>query len=267
MVDNGVIEMIIPLTYGIRIGHFSFCDGENVFFEQPKEMQDLTTTAGWRIRGGHRLWVAPESENVYYPDNEPVSYEIHGEEIVLRQKEDPWLHVKKSMRICFEEGASVRIVHKIQNTGCKKIEGSLWAISVMAPGGVQHIPLKLREGGLDHWHRISMWDYTSMGDPRAVYTRSEIRLTHLPMDEKYKIGVGHPFGGVWYKNRGVIFEKKFSVQENKTYPDGNVSYESFLCRHMVEMESLSLCREIMRGESMEHSEVWTLRKVENQEEK
>ena len=59
---------MVPLSYGIRIGHFALCGGENVFYEQPKDMTELTTPEGWRLRGGHRFWVAPESEKTYCPD-------------------------------------------------------------------------------------------------------------------------------------------------------------------------------------------------------
>jgi len=260
--DNGVVEIIVPLTYGLRIGHFFFCSGENVFFEQPKDMTDLTTEAGWRVRGGHRLWLAPESEKVYCPDNEPIDYLIRDGEIVLSQKEDPWLQVKKKIRLSFQDESAVSVVHEIENTGEKSLHCSLWAISVMAPGGVERIRLALRDDGMDHWHRISMWDYTSLGDPRAVYQRYEICLKHQLLDEKYKIGVGHPFGSVTYENKGMVFEKHFSVEKEKEYPDANVSYETFMCKYMVEMESLSPYVEIHPGEKACHQEIWKLRKAE-----
>ena len=106
--NNGIIEVGVPLSYGLRIGHFSFCGGDNVFFEQPSDMKELSTEAGWRVRGGHRLWIAPESEKVYYPDNEPICYEIIENGIEIRQKEDSWLHVKKSMEILFLGGIVVQ---------------------------------------------------------------------------------------------------------------------------------------------------------------
>ena len=261
--DNGIIEVGIPLNYGLRISHFSFYKGENVFFEQPMGMKDLTTEEGWRIRGGHRLWIAPESEKVYYPDNEPISYKLlrdeTGEGVEIIQREDPWRHIKKSMKIFFHGKSGLKVLHKVENTSDKELCCSLWAISSMAPGGVEHIPLEIREDGMDHWHRISLWDYTNLGDPRAQYTREEIRLVHLPIAERYKIGVGHPFGPVWYKNGEVIFTKSFPFCREWKYPDGNVCYETFLCKHMVEMESLSRYETILPGDSMEHLEIWELR--------
>jgi hypothetical protein len=103
-----------------------------------------------------------------------------------------------------------------------------------------------------------MWDYTSLGDPRAQYRRDGIHLTHRPLEEKYKIGVGHPLGPVTYENNGVTFVKKFPVDTTKEYPDGNVSYEAFFSKYMTEMESLSPLHTLQPGQWMEHQETLTL---------
>ena len=255
--DNGIIEVGIPLNFGLRIAHFSFVGEKNVFFEQPNDMTIFTTDEGWRIRGGHRLWLAPETPKTYCPDNEPIDYSIEDDAIVITQKEDPWLHIIKSFKLTFE-GSRLSVTHKIVNLGEEALSCSLWAISVMAAGGTEYINFERRDGGMDHWHRISMWDYTSLGDPRATYTRDEIQIKHLPLDTKYKIGVGHPYGPVRYENGDIIFIKHFDVQKDKLYPDANVSYETFFSKYMVEMESLSPLAEISKGESMEHTEVLEL---------
>ncbi|MBR2401328.1 MAG: hypothetical protein IKB01_00975 [Lachnospiraceae bacterium] len=257
--DNGFVEVGIPLEYGIRIGHFSLVGKNNVFFEQPADMQDLTTEHGWRVRGGHRLWLAPESEKVYYPDNDPIGYQLLENGVELFQREDPWLHVQKTVTLCFADDYKVEVHHRIKNMSEDVIEASLWAVTSVVGGGVQYIDFQNREGGMDHWHRISMWDYTNLGDKRAKYFADGIKLTHMPVKEKYKIGVGHPYGAVRYEMEDVTFIKDFTVLPDEKYPDGNVSYETFLCRHMVEMESLSPIQKIKPGDWAEHSETWELR--------
>ena len=265
--DNGTIEIIIPLEFGIRIGHFSFCGGENVFFEQPKDMTDLSTPEGWRVNCGHRLWLAPEGEHDYYPDNEPISYEIvDGDKILLTQNKDPWLSVRKRMLIAFGskdtgEDARLTVMHRVENTGDKELDVSLWAISAMAPGGVERIPMKKYTDGFFPRHKFSTWHYTNLGDERAKYSHEEITLSHAPIEQKFKIGIGHPNGKVTYENRGVIFSLDFLVEEDAKYPDGEVSYETFMCKHMVEMETLSPLLKIASGAGAEHSEVWELREI------
>ena len=259
--SNEIVELMIPLSYGIRIGHFAFCGGENVFYEQPHDMTELTTPGGWRVRGGHRLWVAPEGSETYYPDNDPIHYEISGDSVLLTQQEDPWLRVKKSIRITFIANDSVQVDHCIVNTGNSDRTCSIWGVTSVAPGGVQHIPLKVYDRGSMPRHWISMWSYTDLGDHRAKYSREEILLTHEPIEQRYKIGVDRPNGPVWYENHGVIFEKNFPVVQEESYPDKDVSYETYMCQYMVEIESLSVLRTIAPGEKSEHTEIWRLRKV------
>lgn len=255
--NNSTLEVGIPLEFGLRVGHFSFLGGKNVFFEQPRDMTTFTTEQGWRIRGGHRLWLAPESEKVYCPDNEPITYRVDGDSLILTQGEDPWLKVIKQFVLTFE-GNRLQVTHRITNTGDAPMECSLWAISVVAPGGTETINFQRRDGGMDHWHRISMWDYTSLGDPRVTYTRDQIQIRHAPLEERYKIGVGHPYGPVSYENGDTVFVKHFPVEPEKTYPDANVSFETFCSRYMMEIESLSPLGTVLPGGDMTHTEVWEL---------
>lgn len=260
--DNGVIQVGIPLEFGLRIAHFSFLGGKNVFFEQPKEMEAFTTEDGWRIRGGHRLWLAPESKkNDYYPDNDPIQYRIDGDAIILTQPEDPWLHVVKKFTITFAAN-QLHIRHRIINTGTEPLECSLWAISVMAPGGTETIPLQTRDGGAAHCIRVSTWFYTDLGDPRVTYTRDQIMIRQQPLDQRYKIGIGHPSGPISYENNGTVFTLDYPVMPEKAYPDGNVSYETFCSRYMLEMETLSPLKTVMPGASVEHPETWSIKRKE-----
>jgi hypothetical protein len=48
--DNGVVQLIIPLEYGIRIRHFSFIGEENVFYVQPEDMKNVLLTKAETLR-------------------------------------------------------------------------------------------------------------------------------------------------------------------------------------------------------------------------
>ena len=257
--DNGTVEAGIPLNFGLRIGHFSFCGENNVFFEQPQDMATFTTDKGWRLRGGHRMWIAPESPQVYYPDNDPIAYDMQEDTLVLTQPEDPWLKVVKQMYIKLQ-GTRMQVTHRLTNTADTPRDCALWAISVVAPGGTLTVNFERRDGGYDPWHRIAMWDYTDLGDVRATYTRDQIRIRHLPMEERYKIGVGHPCGPVFYENGDTVLVKHFDVDPSRVYPDGNVSFETFFSKYMAEIESLSPLTTIQPGESAEYTEVLELLK-------
>ena len=257
--DNGIIEIGIPLEFGLRIGHFSFVGGDNVFFEQPKDLKTFTTAEGWQIRGGHRLWLAPESGADYFPDNAPIQYKIDNDTVILTQQKDPWLNVIKEIVLHFDENR-MHVEHRVTNVGEDKCQCSLWAISSVAAGGKQTICFERRDNGYDPWHKISMWDYTNLGDPRVKYSRDEIVITHTPLDERDKIGVSHPYGPIKYENGNTIFLKNFQIHVDKKYPDGNMSYETFCGRYMMELESLSPLFDVLPNQTVSHTEVWELLK-------
>lgn len=257
--ESGDVVIGIPLDYGIRIAYLSYKGSDNLFFEQPRDMTALTTADGWRIYGGHRLWIAPEGKHLYHPDNDPISYEITEDKIILRQKKDPRINVEKTMEIEFLSDNSLKILHRIKNAGPEKRGFSVWPITCVAPNGIQHIPLRYAESGPAPLHKISTWYYTSLGDSRASYTRTGITLKHAVAESLYKIGIGHPVCPITYTNKGVTFEKSFEICPDMEYPDGNVSYETYMCDHMVEMESLSPFYTVEPGDCAEHTEIWTLK--------
>lgn len=258
--EQGEITVGVALEFGIRISYLSFDGSENLFFEQPKEMTDLSTSDGWRVRGGHRLWVAPEGPHDYYPDNEPISAEILENGLLVRQKNDPRLRGEREIEIHFLSENTLEILHRVKNTDTDARRFSLWGVTSMAPGGTEYIPMAVRDGGSDPNHVFTTWDYTSLGDERATYARDLITLDHCATGKKYKIGVGHPEGSVRYVNRGVVFEKLMDVKAGAEYPDGGVSFETFLCDHMVEIETLSPMMDVGAGETATYSEFWKLTK-------
>lgn len=258
-IENGDIKIGVPTEFGIRISFLSYKGSENLFYEQPKNVDYLCSDEGWRVQGGHRLWLAPESKLSAYPDNDPISYQVLDDKVILFQDEDPWLKVRKTMEISFEGENQVKVVHKLENTDSQTRRFSSWGITSMAPYGVQYIPMQIRKCGDEPLSKITLWDYTNLGDERAEYSRELIKITHRPNnDSLYKIGVAHPDGHVKYNNRGVVFEKIYDVFRNEEYPDGNVSYETYLCDQMVEIESLSPLYDVQPGQTIGHTEVWKL---------
>ena len=255
--DNGVIEIGIPLSFGIRIGHLSFLGEENLFFEQPSEMEIFALPSGWRVRGGHRMWLAPESPDDYYPDNAPVEYEVRGNTVRVTQKNDPLLSVQKSMEITLK-GNRVAVTHRILNTGDTRKRVALWGISSMKTGGVITIPLKVREDGYDPNLHISAWDYTSLGDERLCFSREQIKMHVRPSGRKAKIGVGHPAGPVTYENGNTVFTKIIPFYPGKVYPDGGVSFEGFISDYMTEVEGLSPLHSVAPGRTASYRETWEL---------
>ena len=255
--DNGTVEIGVPLSFGIRIAHFSLAGEENIFFVQPKDMTRFTNDKGWRLRGGHRLWLAPESDLDYNPDNEPIAYEIVGDAVRFTQQNDPFAHIVKSMEVRLE-GNAAEVTHRITNTGEAACKVALWALSAVKNGGVTSIPLPEREGGSDPLVHISAWDYTDLSDSRLLFGKKEIRVASREGERKLKIGVGNPAGAIEYENGGTVFRKRVPFRAGAEYPDGGVSFEIYVSDYMTELEGLSPLCDLLPGQTATYTEVWEL---------
>jgi hypothetical protein len=175
---NGVWEMAVSLCFGPRILRFSLAGRENVFYEQPEDADYLCTPDGWRVFGGTRLWLAPESEHpLYAPDLLPVAYECSDGEARVIQPEDPRLHAEKRIVIReTEEENSVEIDYQIRNTGGATLR--------RAVGGQRHAGRRRADGAVFGGKRrdygqtgrfLSLWNTTSLGDARRRLRRKPFK--------------------------------------------------------------------------------------------
>src|SRR5581483_6732901 len=73
-ISNGDAELIVTLDVGPRVISYRLPEGKNVF----KEYEEQLGKSGeeeWQIRGGHRVWLAPEDlTRTYAPDNAAVQH-------------------------------------------------------------------------------------------------------------------------------------------------------------------------------------------------
>src|SRR5437870_11070511 len=73
--SNGDAELVVTLDVGPRIISYQLAGGKNVFKEYEEQLGQ-SGEADWQIRGGHRLWLAPEDlARTYAPDNGPVKHQ------------------------------------------------------------------------------------------------------------------------------------------------------------------------------------------------
>ena len=180
--------------------------------------------------------------------------------IILTQSTDPWLKINKVFEIYFEGDNVVKINHKVTNVDTITKTFAPWTITSMAYGGVQYIPLKDPSITFQPKYRLSMWHYTNLGDERIEYLKDGLKLNHKEGNGNFKIGVGHPHNYISYTNKGVVFEKVMDNLLDMPYPDGDVSYETYMCDHMVELETLSPLYEVKPNQTVSHTETWRLTK-------
>ncbi len=118
--SNGIVDLVMTADVGPRILFYGFRNGENLLHEV-EEHAGKTGGVEFRLYGGHRLWVSPEVERTYYPDNTPVAVSQHGNAVRFtgqREELPPGTNLQKELEIELATmGSQVRITQRIRNRG------------------------------------------------------------------------------------------------------------------------------------------------------
>ncbi len=261
--SNKQIELIVTGDVGPRVIRLGFIGKGNLFAEYA-DMLGKTGGDEWRIYGGHRLWHAPEHPlRTYFPDNNPVTFEDHGSFLRVKQPVEPTTNIEKQIDLTLDaDKAHVRVVHRLVNHGAWDVTLSIWALSVMAPGGVCVLPQPPRGShpqDLLPANSLTLWPYTSMSDPRWTWGEKYILLRQdAKAARPQKIGASVPDGWAAYALNGDLFVNRFKYVAGAAYPDLGSCFETFTNADMLEVETLSPILTLAPGASAEHVEDWYL---------
>jgi hypothetical protein len=270
-ISNGAAELIVTLDVGPRVISYRLAGGKNVFKNYP-EMMGKTGEKDWQIRGGHRLWVGPEDlTRTYAPDNGPVAYKELDGMVRLTPAADAEYGIQKEMDVRVDpEGAGVTVVHRITNIGREATDLAPWALTVMAPGGVEVLPLppkKPHPGPVKNAMSpkdyapnqfMTLWPFFDFKDSRWSFGSKYITLRQDAKKGPTKLGLAHQLKWVGYLNDSTLFVKQFGYEEGKHYPDHGCNFETFTNEDMLEVESLGPMIKLAPGKAVEHIERWNL---------
>jgi hypothetical protein len=262
-VTNDEVELIVTSDVGPRIMRYGFVGGRN-FFKEYSETLGQSGESEWILRGGHRLWTAPESQpRTYAPDNDPVDIEIRGAELEAVQPVEPTTGIQKTILIRMAaEGTRVEIVHLLRNTLAWSIEFAPWSLTMMAQGGVGITgfpPRGKHPDVLPPTHPLVMWAFTDLTDPRLKLTRKYFSLRQDPANEvPNKLGHFNPQTWGAYLMGTELFVKKSKGISGLPYPDMGCSFEIFTRNDMLELETLGPLQTVAPGQQVEHIEHWSL---------
>ncbi|MBW0001049.1 MAG: hypothetical protein JO015_18300 [Verrucomicrobia bacterium] len=264
--SNDSVELIITLEIGPRIMSYRPLAGRNIFkvlVDQAGGKQE----ADWKLRGGHRLWLAPEDygrENslTYIIDNDEVEHEILGDHSLRVAHTAKAPHrLRREMRIHLAAtGPKVTVEHTLYNAGPEPILGAPWALSVMAAGGfaiVSQPGLGTHPQDYVPNRRLVLWPFTDLSDERFRLGARLLRLyqtNHKPI----KFGLQHRDGWAGYVLGDHLFLKTIPFLEGREYPDFGSNFEAFTNWDFLEVESLGPLQPLEPGASAQHAEQWVV---------
>ncbi len=268
-IHNDTVQLLVLTEVGPRILLYGFLGDANEFHEIP-EHSGKCGEQTFRVYGGHRLWVSPEIERTYYPDNFPVLVHRRNDAFVFTappESTPPGTNLQKEMEIeLADSGTRVTVIHRIRNLGTEPTEIGPWALSVMAGGGKAILPLpprvpmsseRLLPEGV-----FALWSYTDLADPRWKIGTKYIQL-HQTSNisgtfQQQMGGIFNPLGWGAYFRRGHLFVKKADVENRAKYPDFGCNFEVYTDAYSLELETLGPIRSLQPGDTAEHTERWWL---------
>jgi hypothetical protein len=266
---NDSVELIITLEVGPRIISFRPINGKNVF-KVVAEQSGKSDESDWKIRGGHRLWTAPEDFDrtldgrslTYVLDNSAVEHRIEGEyRVRVSHTMDYPEKIYREMVVTIEpSGPKVDVEHHITNRGDAPLEFAPWALSVMAEDGyaiVPRPPLGRHPKDFLPNQAIVVWPFTDLSDERLRLGR---RVTKLSQSARppLKFGLRHTEKWVAYMLRDELFLKTIPLIEGAVYPDMGSNFETFTNHEIFELESLGPMKKVAPDETVTHVESWAV---------
>jgi hypothetical protein len=267
--SNGVVELVVTADVGPRILFYGFRNGENMLHEIEDDAGE-TGGSEFRLYGGHRLWVSPEVERTYYPDNAPVRVTQHGSAICFtaqRESEPPGTNLQKELAVeLAATGSQVRITHRIRNDDARSTTLAPWSPTMMRAGGRAILPLSARVAmDKDHYLPVGafgIWSFTDFADPRWILGTSYIQLRQLANPQgrfrEQMGGIYNSSGWGAYFREGYLFAKRAAVINGARCPDFGCNFEVFTNPEFLELETLGPLVELQPGEAVEHLEHWWL---------
>jgi len=239
---NGDVELVVTTDVGPRVIRCGFAGGQNLF----KEFRDQLGKSGepdWQPRGGHRLWLAPESVALSYGlDNSPVEASVQEDSITLTQPVEKETGFQKQMTVKLAP-YGIEVVHRLRNTSAFPITVAPWALTMMAPGGTvvtAFPPRGQHPQAQQPTNPLVMWGYTNFSDPRWTLTEKYMILRQDPLaTSAVKAGLWNRDTWQAYLLGADLFVKSAAaIKGPEAYPDMGCSLETFTNRDFLEMETL-----------------------------
>lgn len=268
--SKGGKTMLVTVDVGPRIIYYGYDNGENIFFEDLNDnitrdsefiRENLKGKGIWHIYGGHRIWKSPEYEDSYYPDNAPVKVLELSNGVSFVSETESTTGLQKVMNIYMDDNGNATIDHIfINNADQPSSKIALWTLSVMDKGAKAEIPLSTKDTGLLANRNLVLWSYTDIKDKRLDIQNDKIILSQSSdTTQPIKIGT-YVENQIKVYIKGMLFTKDFDRKEGD-YADFSCNVESYTNQHMLEIETLSDLRVLQKGQSLVHTEHWTLNKI------
>lgn len=268
--DNGKIKLIATLEVGPRIVYFGTLDGANMLFEDiDRNFYEMNNGYGvWYAYGGHRMWLAPEvMPETYLPDNDRIESFFENGVLTLRPAMTKF-NKQFEILVTMGEENSVVIDNRITNCSDRPAEFAPWAVTGLAAGGTEIIPLCKDDNGFLPNRTMALWSYSDIKDERFELNNGYALLRQDSSKKNaFKAGFNVTEKQIVYIKDQQVLKVTFDDYKKIDYPDFCCNFETFTNDLFLECEILGELRSYQPGETASIKEVWEISGIEGSPEK
>ena len=223
-----------------------------------------------RLRAGHRLWTAPETEATWVDDEGAVDVDTDG--FVVGAVDGRGLVRAFRVRA---DGDDLLVEHRVHNPTALVVEVAAWGVTMFRRGArieVQLPAFQPHPEAVQATSSLSLWPYTRLDDPRLQLGARRITVAHEPGLPPWKIGgfLPEPALRVLVDDTAadpaelaadIVVEKRWQAVIGAPHADQGCNWEIYVDNGVIEAESLSPLVRLHPGELLRHDERWSVRRM------
>jgi len=251
-IKNQFLRLDYLTTTGPRIVGIYASGAEGNLLANTPEVHWETPHGEYYLRGGHRLWTAPEDP--FYTCPEDGLDVVDEDDAVFLKSPIDASGQQKEIAIRLNKN-SVYLSQSITWLGGEPQEFSPWGITQLRLGGTAILPLA-NGNGLAPDRNLVFWPYSQINDERLkIY--DDLWLLHgVPGSNACKIGNFNRHGWIACTFDDALFVKRFVVDASGKYPDIGCNVEAYVKDVCLELEILGPSVLLNPGESITLEETW-----------
>jgi len=251
-IENDHLRLDYLTTTGPRIVGLYVSGAKGNLLASTPEVHWETPHGEYYLRGGHRLWTAPENPFYTCPEEGLDIIEVNNEVVLKSPVDASGLEKEIAIRL---DSNQVHLSHKVVWHGDKQIEIAPWSITQLRLGGAAILPLA-KVDGLQPDRNLVFWPYSSIQDKRLGLHDDMVLLYGVAEKYACKIGNENKHGWVACALGDALFVKRFLPVDAGKYPDMGCNVEAYIKDACVELETLGISEMVQPGESVVHEETW-----------